>query len=390
VSVASDDRHLLRLAGLAVPGVVFLLGVVPPPRGGLTSGYLLLYGGLLAALALVDWTAPDARAPLRRRVLWLGLELALALLVVRAQGTLVRPALVYLVPVSRALVLFEGRRGVAVSLASWAAYAVNVGLDVWPDRLNEYPNYFSFFLAVYVVGAVLTITTLRQAADRRRAEELYRTARELAVTEERNRLAREIHDSVAHYLTVVNVQLEAAEKLSAEQPERALEQVRRARRLTLESLQEVRRSVAALRASTLEELSLPRALRRLAAEFGESTGIAVEVEVAIPDDARVAPEAALALYRAAQEGLTNVHRHAGASAIRLSLARGNGHLTLVVQDDGVGPPADETPEHGGFGVLGLRERVELLGGQVSFGPAHPQGARRGARLAVMLPAADEP
>jgi signal transduction histidine kinase len=385
VSAAADDRHLLRLAGVALPAAVLLLGLVPPPRGGLTAQYLLAYGGLLAALALLDWTAPDARAPLWRRLLWLGLEVAVALLVVRAQGTLVRPALVYLVPAGRALVLFGGWRGVAASLVTWVAYAVNVGLDVWPDRLHEYPNYFSFFVAFYVVGTALTVAVLRQAADRRRAEALYHTARELAVTEERNRLAREIHDSVAHYLTVVNVQLEAAEKLAGDQPERAFGLVRRARRLTLESLQEVRRSVAALRAASLEELSLPRALRKLAAEFGANTGIAVEVDVALPDDARVAPEAALALYRAAQEGLTNVQRHAHASAIRLSLARENGHLAMAVQDDGVGPPADGTPEHGGFGLLGLRERVELLGGQASFEPAEP----RGARLTVVLPAAED-
>ncbi|HEY3078719.1 MAG TPA: sensor histidine kinase [Chloroflexota bacterium] len=391
MTASTGDRQLLRLAGLAVPAVVLLLGVVPPPRGGLTAGYVLAYAGLLAALALIDRAAPDARAPLRRRLLCLAAELALAFLVVRAQGTLVRPALAYLLPVGRALVMFAGWRGVAASMASWAVYAVNVGLDVWPDRLDEYPNYFSFFLAFYVVGAVLTAAALRQAADRRRAEALYRTARELAVTEERNRLAREIHDSVAHYLTVINVQLEAAEKLATAEPARALEQVHRARRLTLESLQEVRRSVAALRAATLEELSLPRAIRKLATEFGEHTGIAVEVDVALPDDARVAPEAALALYRAAQEGLTNVQRHARASAIRLALTQEHGQLAMTVQDDGVGPPpTDDAREIGGFGVLGLRERVELLGGQVSFGPAHPEGARRGARLTVVLPVADGP
>src|SRR5207247_4514766 len=115
---------------------------------------------------------------------------------------------------------------------------------------------------------------LQQATNRRRLQALYdelreahaelqafqHQAQELAVTAERNRLAREIHDSLAHYLTVINLQLEAAEKLSGDRPTEAIAHVGRARRLTIESLQEVRRSVAALRARTFEELSLRSAL----------------------------------------------------------------------------------------------------------------------------------
>src|SRR5207248_3364774 len=164
--------------------------------------------------------------------------------------------------------------GLAMSGAVWLAYGLNVGIYAWPDKLNEFPNYFSFFLPLYLVAVVLTLAAVRQTADRRRLQTLYdelsaahaelqdlhASAQQTAVTEERNRIAREIHDTVAHYLTVVNVQLEAAEKLGGDQPERAIEQVRRARRLALDCLQEVRRSVAALRTSSLEELSLPRAL----------------------------------------------------------------------------------------------------------------------------------
>ncbi len=242
---------------------------------------------------------------------------------------------------------------------------------------------------------MLTLATLRQAADRHRLQRLYdelhlahthlqalhQQAREAAVAEERNRLAREIHDSLAHYLTVISVQLEAAEKLGAEQVDRALEQVRRARRLTLECLQEVRRSVAALRASTLEELSWSNALEKLAAEFGDTTGLQVELRISAPEDIRLAPEIALALYRIAQEGLTNVHRHAHATRVLLAVTVSNGAVELVVQDDGHGPPAEPPSGQGGFGLLGLRERVELLGGRLGFGRA-PSG---GSRLEVVLP-----
>ena len=226
----TDDRRLLRLAGLALPAAVWVLGVFSPPRGGLSPEYLVTFSALLAALVVVDQTAPREDAGPWRRLLWLGAELALCWLVVRLHGTLIRPALIYLLPASRALLMFR-RRGLALGLLVWLAYGLNVGLDAWPDRLGEYfPNYFSFFLAPYVVAVVLTLAPLRQVADR---------------------LAREIHDSLAHYLTVINVPLEAAEKLGPAQP-RALESVRRARRLALECLWEVRRSVAALRAATLE------------------------------------------------------------------------------------------------------------------------------------------
>jgi signal transduction histidine kinase len=294
--------------------------------------------------------------------------------------------------------MFGRRPGLALSGLVWLAYGINVGLEAWPDRLLEYyPNYFSFFLAPYVIAVVLTVAVLRQAADRRRVQGLYdelrlaheqlqilhRRDREAAVAEERNRLAREIHDSLAHYLTVINVQLEAAEKLALTERERALEAVRRARRLAHECLQEVRRSVGTLRATSPDELSLPRALDKLAREFTENTGIVVRLELQLGGDVRPAPETALALYRAAQEGLTNVHRHARATSVDLTLVASDGKMELALQDDGVGPTENGDRAQEGFGLLGLRERVELLGGQVRFGRA-PTG---GSRLTVALPIA---
>jgi len=251
-----DDRRLVRLAGLALPVAVWVLGVMPPPPQGLSPGYLTAYTGLLAALVVVDQTAPGPRAPRGRRRLWLGAELALCFLIVRTHGTLIRPALIYLLPASRAVLAFGERAGLLVGLSVWLAYGTNLVLYEWPNHLEEAPNYLSFFLAPYVATVVLTLAAVRQAAGRQRVEVLYgelRDAherlqalhgqvREAAVAEERSRLAREIHDSVAHYLTVINVQLEAAEKLSPEHSDRALEQVGRARRLTVQCLQEVRRS----------------------------------------------------------------------------------------------------------------------------------------------------
>jgi signal transduction histidine kinase len=291
--------------------------------------------------------------------------------------------------------MFGERPGLVLSLSVWAVYGLNVLLDAWPDRLVEYfPNYFSFFLAPYVAAVFMTLAALRQSADRRRLQELYdelhqahqqlqalhERARETAVTEERNRLAREIHDSLAHYLTVIAVQLEAAEKLGASRPEWARAEVRRARHLTISCLQEVRRSVAALRTATLEELALPGALRKLADEFSDATGIRVSLQLSVPEDVKPSAEAALALYRVAQEGLTNVQRHAGASSVQITLSMQDGGVELAVQDNG-GGPKEAADGEGGFGLVGLRERVALLGGRLRFG----QASSGGSRLAVVVP-----
>jgi len=385
----------LRLIGLGLPLAVWILGVVTPPPGGWSAGGLTLYSVLLLGLAAVDLTAPDATAPLGRRLLWLGLEVAFCFAVVRTHGTLIRPAFAYLVPACRALPMFGERRGLLLGLLIWPAYLLNVGLDVWPDRLHEYPNYLLILLVVWAAAVIPVVASLKQAAARRHLEGLYaelrvaheelaalhRRAREAAVAEERNRLAREIHDTLAHYLTVVNVQLEAAEKLAATQPARSLDAVGRARRLTLQCLQEVRRSVGALRAATVEELALPGALAKLAREFSESTGIDVSLDLGDVDSLHLTPEAAQALYRTVQEALTNVQRHAHASRARVTLATPNGVVTLRVEDDGVGPGTGPQDQGGGFGLIGLRERVALLGGRLDFGPGH----HTGACLTVTLP-----
>src|SRR5712691_5532650 len=291
------DRRLLRLGGVALAGAVWVLGMFPPPpRMGLA--YAFQFSAAIAAMMLVELTAPGRESPVWRRALWLLLELGLAFAV------------------------FGTGLGLSISLSVWLVYGTNVALAVLPSRAAEFPNYFSFFLAPYVLAVVLTVALMRQSADRERLQDLYnelrgaheelqmlsRQAEEAAVNRERNRLAREIHDSVAHYLTVVNLQLEAVEKLGAGQPEWAVREASRARRLTVECLQEVRRSVAALRSATLEELSLPGALKKLVTDFGDSTGMDVQLEVGIPDDLTLPADARLALYRAAQEGLTNVHR----------------------------------------------------------------------------------
>jgi signal transduction histidine kinase len=194
-------------------------------------------------------------------------------------------------------------------------------------------------------------------------------AEELAVTRERNRLAREIHDTLGHYLTVVNVQIEAARVMLDRDPDKVRDSLQKAQLLTQEGLQDIRRSVSSLRASPLDNKNLVEALRQ-AVEAVRASGLAAELEL-IGECRTLSRPAELTLYRAAQEGLTNVQKHAQAASVRLVLDFSDATRTrLTVTDDGVG--SVEKTGHG-FGLLGLRERAHLVGGALKIRTASSAG-----------------
>ena len=183
---------------------------------------------------------------------------------------------------------------------------------------------------------------------------------ELAKAQERNRIARDIHDVLGHYLTVVHVQLEAAKTLFKRDPETARAAVLKAQALTREGLSEVRRSVALLRGSPSTERPLLAAIEKLASEC-KADGI--HAAVRLRGTPRPLPEPVeITLYRAAQEALTNVRRHARASRLDIELAFASGSgIRLRVEDDGVGSELLNQ----GFGLVGRRERAESVGGTMS-------------------------
>lgn len=199
---------------------------------------------------------------------------------------------------------------------------------------------------------------------------------ELATIRERNRLAREIHDSLGHYLTVINMQLKAAGAVLESNPATAADAIRKAQGMSQEGLREIRHSVAALRESPLNEQSLTDAIAGLVAET-QTLGIRTDLLIdGVPRP--VDPKTKLTLYRTVQEGLTNIRKHAQAKKVQLQLNFTHPQqIALTIADDGVG--ADDM--EGGFGLLGLRERVHILGGNVSFDSAVGQGFT----LAVSLP-----
>jgi signal transduction histidine kinase len=242
----------------------------------------------------------------------------------------------------------------------------------------------------FVFFAAVSMMATRQREERERAEgllaeleeahhrlrEYAQRVEELAVAEERNRLAREIHDSLGHHLTVASVQLEAARGLLTIDPTRAHTQIDKAQRSVKEALAEVRRSVRALRPGELERESLIQSLRALIEEFEATTALLVEFKVE-GEEQRLSSVTELTLYRAAQEALTNVQKHAHASQVDLTLRFAPHEVTLTVADNGVG--ASDLGE--GFGLMGQRERAELLGGSLLVG----NRAGGGFELRVSLP-----
>ena len=178
--------------------------------------------------------------------------------------------------------------------------------------------------------------------------------------EERQRLAREIHDTLAQGFASIVVQLEAAEIASQKETPAAryLEQARNAAR---EGLSEARRMVWALRPEILENTSLPEALQRLLARWQQESE--VQAQFTLTGEPRLLhPELEVGLLRIAQEALANVRKHAKARHATLTLSYLGDMVLMDIQDDGVGLQA---PISGSFGLRSMRERVEALGGQMT-------------------------
>ena len=247
----------------------------------------------------------------------------------------------------------------------------------------------AFFLVGILFVVVITELAVKEQRAKREVERLVSELKdandqlrqyadqveELATLKERNRLAREIHDSLGHYLTVVIVQIEAAMAVFEKDREGSLDVLRKAQGLAQQGLADVRRSVVALRASPTEARSLIDSLNALIDECRIS-GLQTEFQlVGTPRD--LSPSAELALYRAAQEALTNVRRHSQASVATVTLNYSTDSVWLKVHDDGIG--ATELTK--GFGLVGMHERVQNLGGEVRITTA----ANQGFTLEVNLP-----
>jgi signal transduction histidine kinase len=198
---------------------------------------------------------------------------------------------------------------------------------------------------------------------------------------ERRRLARELHDETGQALTSILLGLKAIGAASSDaEAEQAEADVRN---LVVQALQDVRALAVELRPSVLDDFGLVPALERLAATFEERSGIRTVFESSLRDQ-RLPAEAETVLYRLVQEALTNVAKHAGAGRVDIVLTRRRGGVSAIVEDDGHGFEAGETREDA-LGLVGMRERLALLGGTLAIESARGEGTALVAYVPVPTP-----
>jgi signal transduction histidine kinase len=203
---------------------------------------------------------------------------------------------------------------------------------------------------------------------------LHERSAELTLIQERNRLARELHDSVTQTLFSAMYTAEAAATLVETDPAAAAAELRKVKQLSQEALREMRGLVFELRPASLETDGLAPTLRKHAETLQRVYGTAIDVEV--DEDRRLAPATERELFRVAQEALTNSLKHAQADAISVQLRLANGHAVLRVSDDGVGfDPQSSTLRVRHLGLTSMEERARALGGTLAVESSPGSGTR---------------
>jgi len=270
----------------------------------------------------------------------------------------------------------------------------------WSHRLAvmQDPTAFPWMLAFVraaaflVIGVSFKVLRLQMDDLARLQANLVSAERKAGVLEERQRLAREIHDTLAQGFASIIVHLEQTDQISQLEQSPAKGHIDLARSVAREGLEESRRMMAALRPEVLEQRGLPEALGRVCQEWSRRTGIDSKLSVTGTAEP-LHPEIELTILRGVQEGLTNVARHSGAHSTAVTLSYMEDLIVLDVQDDGKGfIPTQAGPSDGGrsgFGLHGMRERVEGLQGSLSVESVLGEGTTVSITLPVLRPAAGE-
>ncbi len=221
-------------------------------------------------------------------------------------------------------------------------------------------------------------TQLELEASRKSLRELYdglQTIRE----EERKRIARELHDDLGQTLAALRIDLTLLREDLPRESTKLAERAASIDDLLLSTIKSVRRISSDLRPRPLDDLGLVAAVQMLAEEVSQRHRIAISV-VAPPDDLNLPDEIASPLFRMVQESLTNVVKHAEASSVTIAFSQGAGELTLSIDDDGKGMNPEQLPRSDSFGLIGMRERVNAMGGRMEIA-----STSRGTRIVLLVP-----
>ena len=270
--------------------------------------------------------------------------------------------------------------GFAGAAAAWVVSALAIGLRSYAQMLVLHTP---FWLFVYSASNILMLLAILFGALALLATALHQVrayasrAAETAALDERARIALDLHDSLGHGLTTLGVQLQTADRLQDIDPPKSRAYVHRAMTTAATLLEDVRETLSVLRREPRGDGRLTAMVEGLFSDFAHVDGIdfAYSIDVA----REPAGATGIALFRAVQEALTNVMRHAGATRVRASVAGTNDGLDVRIEDDGMG--FDAAASEGGSGLASMQERVKAVGGTVSVS----SGAERGTTVRVMLP-----
>jgi signal transduction histidine kinase len=351
---------------------------------------------ILLTLLVMGLALPKVKPSLS--YLYTALQMGLILLGTSLGYLHILPTL-YLIVMIRSCFLLQppGRWIVAgLSFIFFAIHQVQYLFTIMPLRLpavreqqiwmHQFAEFLMFGLSLFLV--LQLVTTL--LAERRTQEKLTQAhhqlrqyslqVEELAAVQERNRIAREIHDSLGHALTSLNVQLQTGLKLWQRNPEEAHAFLEQAQQLGKMAMQEVRQSVSTLRADEQPEPPLQEAITNLLQEFQQSTGVSIHSSIHLTTS--LPPEVNRTLYRLTQEALTNICKHAEATEVRLDLKTELNQIYLTIADNGRGFSYHQV--NCGYGLQGMQERVAALNGDFHLQTMPGQGCQ----IIIILPLKD--
>jgi signal transduction histidine kinase len=372
-----DRFHPLSVFGFVALSFIVLASITTEPHPGLSGDGPWVALGLVVLVVGIAMTLPPRQVSDRVRIAWLLITGAAMVGLTILQPQSAHVGIAYYIVIVAAIRL-DTVPGIIVSAVVVAAECITLGF------VADEPTGAIIGIVASIVPWFLVMRLVGQLHEgREQAEELIEELRESraaaaesAALAERGRVARDMHDVLAHSLSALALQLEGTRLMARDRgtdPE-VVDAVERAHRLAGEGLAEARDAIAALRG---EELPGPERLEHLAEAFAGDAAVSVS---GTPRE--LESEARLAIYRTAQEALTNVLRHSAADRVDVRLEYLDGGVRLVVEDHGPGAPVAVGPGSpgGGYGLTGMRERAELLGGRLSTAPTDD-----GFRVELWLP-----
>ncbi len=365
-------RFLLYLEWvlLAVALITEFLPQPVPHYPALTIGSLIVFG-------LMGLKIPTGK--LTTKVIYTASEILLILLTSTASGRAIRLfAFLYLILVTRSCLIFKLPGRLAITGLSFALFFKTLlrrfehvaTTPTIEEKLRFFVLGYPFFFGLSLVFVLLLMNAV--LAERQIRDKLEHANQQLrqyalliedqATLQERNRIARDIHDSLGHSLTALNLQLETGLKLWQSNPTKAMSFLVMAKELGSKALQDVRQSVSTMRANPLQGKSLEKAITLLIDDFYRVTGILPRSEIDV--STTIPLEVSTAIYRLTQESFTNISKYAYATEVIFQLTMTHKGLMLMIQDNGQGFSLEQNTT--GFGLQSMRDRTLAIQGQFNI------------------------